>query len=122
MKPAARLQAAIELLGEVEAGDMPVDRLAANFFRARRYAGSKDRADITERVYTILRRRGELAWSISRAASEITPRSLVFADLVCLDLLPAEGRERWARKQEHESIVKEALMAAGLTRMRVARA
>ena len=39
-----------------------------------------------------------------------------------IELLPAAGRERWTHPREHEGIIKEALMAAGLTRKRVARA
>jgi lysine 2,3-aminomutase len=37
-----------------------------------------------------------------------------------IDLLPPEGRERWARPREHDAIVKEALMAAGLANRKVA--
>ena len=62
MKPGARIQAAIELLDQIGASTVPADRLVGNYFRSRRYAGSKDRRAVTEMVYDILRRRGEYAW------------------------------------------------------------
>ena len=55
MTPSARLQAAIDLLDELERSNQPADRFMREFFRARRYAGSKDRAAVGERVYAILR-------------------------------------------------------------------
>lgn len=56
---------------------MPVDRALRDFFRARRYAGSKDRAAVGARVFAILRRRAHLSW---RMKGE-TPRALVLASL-----------------------------------------
>ncbi len=44
MTPAARAQAAIDILELLAKTDQPADRLLRDFFRARRYAGSKDRA------------------------------------------------------------------------------
>jgi 16S rRNA (cytosine967-C5)-methyltransferase len=59
MTPAARIQAAIELLDAVIAaareGGAPADRLIADYFRARRYAGSKDRRAVRELVYAAIR-------------------------------------------------------------------
>ncbi len=77
MTPSARLQAAIDLLGELERSNQPADRFMREFFRARRYAGSKDRAAVGERVYAILRHRASLAWRMG----EQTPRALVIASL-----------------------------------------
>ena len=55
MKPAARVQAAIELLDAIiaaaKAKGAPADRLIAEYFRTRRYAGSKDRRAVRELVY-----------------------------------------------------------------------
>ena len=63
MTPAARLQAAIELLDEIiiAARDdgASADNIAKKFFKARRYAGSKDRRAIREHVYAAIRRFGE---------------------------------------------------------------
>ena len=62
MIPGARIQAAIELLDQIGAATVPADRLVGNYFRSRRYAGSKDRRSVTETVYDVLRRQGEYAW------------------------------------------------------------
>ena len=77
MRPAARVQAAIEILEGLNTSRLPADRFIREFFRARRYAGSKDRAAITERVYDVFRHRASFAW---RMASE-DPRALVIASL-----------------------------------------
>lgn len=59
MTPSARLQAAIELLDEiiVAARDNGAsgDNIAKKFFKARRYAGSKDRRAVREHVYAAIR-------------------------------------------------------------------
>ncbi len=59
MTPAARVQAAIELLDAVIAaaqGDgAPADRLVSDYFRTRRYAGSKDRRAVRELLYRAIR-------------------------------------------------------------------
>ena len=57
MTPAARLAAAIEVLAAIEASPDPADRVVAAWGRANRYAGSKDRAAVADRVYDCLRRR-----------------------------------------------------------------
>lgn len=66
MTPAARLQAAIELLDLIVAGSTPADRVVERYFRDRRYAGSKDRRAVTARVFAILRDRAVLAWRCAR--------------------------------------------------------
>ena len=59
MTPAARVQAAIELLDAVIASarskGAPADRIIADYFRARRYAGSKDRRAVRDLVYRAIR-------------------------------------------------------------------
>ena len=62
MTPGARLQAAIELLAEMQGASSPADRVSAAFFRARRYMGGQDRRDVVDRAYRILRRRAALDW------------------------------------------------------------
>ncbi len=63
MTPAARLQAAIEILDEVAAAardaGAAADTLIARYFRERRYAGSKDRRAVRELVYDAIRGLGE---------------------------------------------------------------
>ena len=57
---------------------MPGDRFIREFFRARRYAGSKDRASVSERVFQIYRHRASYAWRMGREE----PRALVVASLL----------------------------------------
>ena len=66
MTPAARLQAAIELLAAIEADERPADLVARRFLRARRYIGSKDRRAITDRLYAVLRAQFALDWRLTR--------------------------------------------------------
>ena len=60
MTPAARLQAAIEVLDEVidSARDdgPPADTIVTRYFKHRRYAGSKDRRAVRELVFQTIRR------------------------------------------------------------------
>jgi len=63
MTPAARLQAAIEILDQViqsarEDGP-PADALVTRYFKTRRYAGSKDRRAVRELVFRAVRAVGE---------------------------------------------------------------
>ncbi|MGR4891191.1 RsmB/NOP family class I SAM-dependent RNA methyltransferase [Sphingopyxis sp. LARHCG72] len=59
MTPAARIQAAIEILDAIAAaareGGAPADAIFAEAMRARRYAGSKDRRAIRAHVYDAIR-------------------------------------------------------------------
>jgi 16S rRNA (cytosine967-C5)-methyltransferase len=63
MTPAAQVQAAIELLDQIVAAARDAgpaaDTLIARYFKARRYAGSKDRRAVRELVYRAVRRAGE---------------------------------------------------------------
>ena len=59
MTPAARVQAAIELVDEIAAaargGGAAADTLIARYFKSRRYAGSKDRRAVRDLVYRAIR-------------------------------------------------------------------
>ncbi|HTT81929.1 MAG TPA: RsmB/NOP family class I SAM-dependent RNA methyltransferase [Rhizomicrobium sp.] len=77
MTPSARLQAAIEILEALARTGRPADRTLRDWFRTRRYAGSKDRAAIGERVFGTLRRHAALVW---RMRSD-NPRALVIGSL-----------------------------------------
>ena len=70
MTPGARLQAAIDLLHDIHAGNSPADRVTAAFFRGRRYIGAKDRREVLDRTYAVLRRRAALDWWIWKAGQE----------------------------------------------------
>jgi 16S rRNA (cytosine967-C5)-methyltransferase len=63
MTPAARLQAAIEVLDEVIASARndgpPADAIVTRYFKTRRYAGSKDRRAVRELVFRAIRRSSE---------------------------------------------------------------
>ena len=63
MTPAARLQAAIEILDEVIASARddgpPADAIVTRYFKTRRYAGSKDRRAVRELVFRAIRRSRE---------------------------------------------------------------
>jgi len=58
MTPQARVQAAIEILDAVIAAarskGAPADRIVSDWFRTRRYAGSKDRRAVRELVYAAI--------------------------------------------------------------------
>src|ERR1700744_2723409 len=63
MTPSTRVQAAIELLDEIvvaaREGGAAADTLIARYFKARRYAGSKDRRAGRGLVYRAIRAMGD---------------------------------------------------------------
>ena len=63
MLPAARVQAAIELLdliiASAQGNGAAADTIIANWFKERRYAGSKDRRAVRDLVYRTIRAYGE---------------------------------------------------------------
>ena len=83
MTPAARLQAAIDILDGLQGTNEPADRFIKSWFRERRFAGSGDRRDIGELVFRVLRQR----YSFAHRMGEGSPRSLVIAALL------ADGKE-----------------------------
>jgi 16S rRNA (cytosine967-C5)-methyltransferase len=64
MTPSARVQAAIDILDLVIAAARgngpPADRIVADWFKTRRFAGSKDRRAVRELVYAAIRHCGEV--------------------------------------------------------------
>jgi 16S rRNA (cytosine967-C5)-methyltransferase len=82
--PGARIAAAIDILETLVAGSRQADDVAAGYFRAHRYIGSKDRAQVSRHVYAVLRHRAALDWWVERAGrSNIapSPRSRMIAAL-----------------------------------------
>jgi 16S rRNA (cytosine967-C5)-methyltransferase len=71
MTPAARISAAIEVLGDIEARRRPANDALKDWGLAHRFAGSSDRAAIAGLVYDALRRRA----SSSYVMGEATPRA-----------------------------------------------
>ncbi|MEM8743057.1 MAG: RsmB/NOP family class I SAM-dependent RNA methyltransferase [Pseudomonadota bacterium] len=72
MKPAGRLQAAIEILSEIVERHRPASQALADWGKAHRFAGSGDRAAIGNLVYDALRHRSSLGWRMG----DDTPRNL----------------------------------------------
>lgn len=105
MTPSARIAAAIEILEATERDGPGVDRVLASYFRQRRYAGSKDRAAITERVYGATRRRLRLDWWLARLDAAPGPRSRVLADLALVEAAPAEAMARLFDGSPHGAAV-----------------
>jgi 16S rRNA (cytosine967-C5)-methyltransferase len=87
MTPGARVAATIELLDEiVSRSERPADLVANAYFRARRFIGSGDRRAVSERVWGILRRYGQLAWWLDRTRHPgRDARAIVSAELMLVD-------------------------------------
>jgi 16S rRNA (cytosine967-C5)-methyltransferase len=85
MIPAARVQAAIELLDEIIASarskGAPADRIIADYFRARRYAGSKDRRAVRDLIYQALRLCGPVPASGRAAMLAVAAQDATLAGL-----------------------------------------
>ncbi|NIX77679.1 RsmB/NOP family class I SAM-dependent RNA methyltransferase [Microvirga terricola] len=77
MTPAARISAAIEVLGDIEARRRPATDALKDWGLSHRFAGSKDRAAIASLVYDALRRKASAAWIMG----ENTPRAVVLGML-----------------------------------------
>ena len=85
MTPSARIQSAIEVLDGVIAaargGGASADRLLGDWFRTRRFIGSKDRRAIRELVYGAIRRCGEVPVSGRAAMLRMAQGDAAFAAL-----------------------------------------
>jgi 16S rRNA (cytosine967-C5)-methyltransferase len=77
MIPAARLSAAIELIGTIDSERVPAAKALKEWGTAHRYAGSGDRAAIAGLVWDVLRRRASSAWLME----DDTPRARVLGML-----------------------------------------
>lgn len=87
MKPAAQVQASIEIIEQVQEiwkGNrrLPIDTQLGGYFKARRYIGSKDRGAISDLVYFVLRHGGTLEWHVEQCDRAVNPRRLVLAALI----------------------------------------
>jgi 16S rRNA (cytosine967-C5)-methyltransferase len=81
LTPAARLEAAAQLLDRIAATRAPAESVLKTWAQQNRYAGSGDRRAIADRVYACLRARGRLVF----AMGEDTGRALVLGSLALLD-------------------------------------
>lgn len=82
MTPAARLNAALEILTKITESRIPMDGTVGDYMRYRRYIGSKDRAEIAERVYTMARTKARLGWWLEKLSAADTPRNRLIAHLM----------------------------------------
>ncbi|MGB0908570.1 MAG: RsmB/NOP family class I SAM-dependent RNA methyltransferase [Maricaulaceae bacterium] len=78
MRPAARLQAAIEVFTDITERRTPVALALRDWGKANRYAGSKDRSAIGNYVYDALRCRSSIAYRMK----DDSPRSLILGSAV----------------------------------------
>ena len=83
MNPAARTQAAIDLIDAIidaaQGGGAAADQVAKRFFAARRYAGSKDRRAIRTLAYDAVRRFGAVPVSGRAAVVAIADQDAALA-------------------------------------------
>ncbi len=86
MRPGARVQAAIEVLADIDARKRPAAEALKDWGLAHRFAGSSDRAGIGNLVHDALRKRLSHA---ARMESE-APRAHLLATLADWDLSPDE--------------------------------
>lgn len=81
MTPAARIKATEELLQKVLAARIPMDGVAGDYFRHRKYIGSKDRAFIAEQLYALMRHYGRLTWWVQKLDISADARYLLLLHL-----------------------------------------
>ena len=67
-----------------EGGRAPADAVLNQFFRKRRFIGSKDRGEISRVVYAVLRNEMALDWQLEQGGLAKTPRGRVLAESVLL--------------------------------------
>ena len=92
MTPAARLSAAIEVLGDIAARRRPAADALKDWGLAHRFAGAKDRAAIASLVYDALRRRASSAWLMGfPEAGEAPPRAVLIGALALARHMSAEA-------------------------------
>ncbi len=96
MTPAARLQAASDILDLLGKTRRPAEEVLKDWGRNNRYAGSKDRRAIADKVYQCLRARERLSFAMdSSAGRALVLGALHFLDGVSLseidDLYTGEG-------------------------------
>src|SRR6516225_9299268 len=97
MTPAARVAAAIEVLGDVEARRRPAADAMKDWGLSHRFAGSSDRAAISSLVFDAMRRKSSSAWLMG----ESSPRAEVLGALRQTRGLGVEAIETLFSGQAH---------------------
>jgi 16S rRNA (cytosine967-C5)-methyltransferase len=121
MTPQARVQAAIEILDLIitaaRNSGAPADRVIADWFRTRRFAGSGDRRAVRELVYAAIRRCGEVPQSGRAAlltlAKDDSALAALFDGSAHAPAPIGEG-ERFARPGIAPRWLEQALAASGI--------
>mgnify|MGYP001433542293 CR=1 FL=1 len=90
MTPSARIAGLEDLLGNVLSARIPMDITAGDWFRNKKYIGSKDRAEIAARLYRIIRHKARYGWWIEKYLLEKTARNFILVDCVFHDEAAAE--------------------------------
>ncbi|MDO1560345.1 RsmB/NOP family class I SAM-dependent RNA methyltransferase [Brevundimonas sp. 2R-24] len=85
MTPQARLSAAAQILDSIAQGRQPAEAVLKAWGQQNRYAGSKDRRAIADRVYKVLRARARLSWAMGGRQDG---RALVIGSLSLIDGMP----------------------------------
>lgn len=82
MTPAARIQTNIQLIDTLDKSHIPMDLTLGDYMRFRKYIGSKDRAEIVERSYNIVRSKARIEWWLSHKNYTRDSRSIIIFWLV----------------------------------------
>lgn len=82
MTPSARLAAAASVLDSIAQGRQPAETVLKTWGSENRYAGSKDRRAVADRVYRVLRARGRLVWAMGGREDG---RALIIGSLSLID-------------------------------------
>ncbi|RZJ18188.1 MAG: RsmB/NOP family class I SAM-dependent RNA methyltransferase [Brevundimonas sp.] len=90
MTPSARLAAAASVLDSITQSRQPAEAVLKAWGQQNRYAGSKDRRAVADRVYRVLRARGRLVWAMGGREDG---RALVIGSLSLIDGLSLEEIE-----------------------------
>lgn len=90
MTPSARLAAAASVLDSIAQGRQPAEAVLKVWGQQNRYAGSKDRRAVADRVYKVLRARGRLSWAMGGREDG---RALVIGSLSLIDGLTLDEIE-----------------------------
>ncbi|PZQ56342.1 MAG: rRNA cytosine-C5-methylase [Phenylobacterium zucineum] len=94
MTPADRLQAALDLIHDVEADPRPADAVVSAWFRARRHIPDGARGEISGLLHAVQRSHARLGWWLARLERPVTARSRM---LVWLALGRGKTREQIQR-------------------------
>lgn len=78
MRYGAQVQAAIDLYNEIGRTKTPADKCMSNYFRNRRFIGSKDKATIAGLIYGLMRRMGEVDYLIDSVKGDKSYRMRIF--------------------------------------------